>query len=148
MKCNFSREPRQDYVRWAQLAGRLTNKHITSTCLQRRFEFTSRKIRFRRLENEDARVKTSFVWWRHRPAAKSVRFLPHQSVHLRCRKVLEHGEWFYIKLQTHLLTLRERRPLLFAISDKYSGRLLNFLCSFLSTLVLIQEWRVACHKFF
>ena len=92
------------------------------------------KIRFWRLENEDARVKTPFVWWRHRPTVKSVRFLPlilHQSVHLCCRKVREHGEWFYIKLQTHLQSLRERTPLLFAISDKHSGRLLNFLCCFL-----------------
>ena len=31
------------YVRWAQLGGRLTNKHTTTTCLQRRFEFTSRE---------------------------------------------------------------------------------------------------------
>ena len=83
------------------------------------------KIRFWRLENEDARVKTPFVWWRHRPTVKSVRFLPlilHQSVHLRCRKVREHGEWFYIKLQTHLQSLRERTPFLFAISKKHSGR--------------------------
>ena len=79
-------------------------------------------------------MKTPFVWWRHRPTVKSVRFLPlilHQSVHLCCRKVREHGEWFYIKLQTHLQSLRERTPLLFAISDKHSGRLLNFLCCFL-----------------
>ena len=65
---------------------------------------------------------------------KSVRFLPlilRQSVHLCCRKVREHGELFYIKLQTHLQSLRERTPLLFAISDKHSGRLLNFLCCFL-----------------
>ena len=84
---------------------------------------------FWRLENE-----TPFVWWRHRPTVKSVRFLPlilHQSVHLCCRKVREHGEWIYIKLQTHLQPLRERTPLLFAISDKHSGRLLNLLCCFL-----------------
>ena len=76
----------------------------------------------------------SFVWWRHRPTVKSVHFLPlilHQSLPLCCRKVREHGEWFYIKLQTHLRSLRERTPLLFAISDKHSGRLLNFLCCFL-----------------
>ena len=87
------------------------------------------KIRFWRLENE-----TPFLWWRHSPTVKRVRFLPqilHQSVHLCCRKVREHGEWFYIKLQTHLQSLRERTPLLFAISDKHSGRLLNFLCCFL-----------------
>ena len=92
------------------------------------------KIRFWRLEIKDTRGKTPFVWWRHRPTVKSVRFLPlilRQSVHLCCRKVREHGEWFYIKLQTHLQSLRERTPLLFAISDKHSGRLLNFLCCFL-----------------
>ena len=92
------------------------------------------KTRFWRLENEDARVKTPFVRWRHRPTVKGVRLLPlilHQSVHLCCRKVREHGEWFYIKLQTHLQSLREKTPLLFAISDKHSGRLLNFLCCFL-----------------
>ena len=32
------------------------------------------------------------------------------------------GELFYIKLQTHLQSLRERIPLLFAISDIHSGR--------------------------
>ena len=80
------------------------------------------KIRFWRLEIEDARVKTPFVWWRHRPTVKSVRFLPlilRQSVHFCCGKVREHGEWFYIKLQTHLQSLHERKPLLFAISDKH-----------------------------
>ena len=68
---------------------------------------------FWRLENE-----TPFVWWRHRPTVKSVLFLRlilHQSVHLCCRKVRERGEWFYIKLQTHLQSLRERTPLLSAI---------------------------------
>ena len=77
------------------------------------------KTRFWRLENEDARVKMPFVWWRYQPTEKSVRFLPlilHRSAHLCCRKVREHGE---------------RTPLLFAISDKHSGRLLNFLCCFL-----------------
>ena len=54
-----------------------------------------------------------------------------QSVHLCSQKDSKHGEWFYIKLQTHLQSLRERTPLLFAISDKHSGRLLNFLCCFL-----------------
>ena len=118
--------------------GRLTNKLITTTCPQRRFwVFESKgveKSRFRRFEIEDARVKTSIVWWRHRLVVKRRSFLPlilRQSVHLCCRKVREHGEWFYIKLQTHLQSLRERTPLLFAISDKHSGRLLNFLCCFL-----------------
>ena len=56
------------------------------------------KTRFWRLENEDARVKTPFVRWRHRPTVKGVRLLPlilHQSVHLCCGKVREHGELFF-----------------------------------------------------
>ena len=111
---------------------------LTSTLLLLVFRgvlsWRAEKIRFWRLEIKDTRGKTPFVWWRHRPTVKSVRFLPlilHQSVHLCCRKVREHGEWFYIKLQTHLQSLRERTPILFAISDKHSGRLLNFLCCFL-----------------
>ena len=55
------------------------------------------KIRFWRLEIENAIVKTPFVWWRHRPTVKSIRVIPlilHESVHLCCRKVREHGEWF------------------------------------------------------
>ena len=99
--------------------GRLTNKHITTTCPQRRFwvvekVFELLKLRFWRFEIEDARVKTPFVWWRHRPTVKSARFLPlilRQSVHLCCRKVREHGEWFYIKRQTHLRSLHQRTPL-------------------------------------
>ena len=98
---------------------------------------------FWRFEIEDARVKTPFVWWRHRPTVKSARFLPlilRQSVHLCCRKVREHGEWFYIKRQTHLQSLHQRTPLfMFAISDKHSGRWLNFLCRFLS-LELGLSW--------
>ena len=49
--------------------------------------------------------------------------------------MLSKGPWawwmIYIKLQTHLRSLRKRTSLLFAISDKHSGRLLNFLCCFL-----------------
>ena len=49
--------------------------------------------------------------------------------------MLSKGPWawwmIYIKLQTRLRSLRKRTPLLFAISDKHSGRWLGFLCCFL-----------------
>ena len=72
--------------------GRLTNKLITTTCPQRRFCFDASKgverRRFWRFEVEDARVKTSFVWWRHRPVIKSVLFYHWYYVN-RCTYVVE-----------------------------------------------------------
>ena len=49
--------------------------------------------------------------------------------------MLSKGPWawwmIYIKLQTYPRSLRKRTSLLFAISDKHSGSLLNFPCCFL-----------------
>ena len=113
--------------------GRLTNKHITTTCPQWHFSFDE-KIRFWLFEILDARVKTPFVWWRHRPTVKSVRFLPlmlPQSVHLCCRKVREHGKWFYLKPDLSNRTVRQSNPIEHQSSDcRTQSNIIEFTIKF------------------
>ena len=93
------------------------------------------KIRFWRLEHEDARVKTPFVWWRHRPTAKKRSFFTTDITSIGTL-MLSKGPWAWWMIlhstaDTSSVRLPERTPSMFAISDKHSGRLLNFLCCFL-----------------
>ena len=73
---------------------------------------------------------------------KAFVFLPlilRRSVHLCCRNVREHGEWFCIKLQIQLQSLRERTPSLFAISTLWLLTEFSFLFPLLRIRILLIE---------